>query len=104
MVIVPLLDTFNQTINIALGGQSCTINLRQTTQNGLYFTLYVAGQLVIGGVVCENLNLLIRGLYFGFQGDFSFYDTQGTSDPSSPGLGARYQLCYLSLADLGGIG
>ncbi len=104
MLIVPLIDVYNQTVNFSAGGQSCTINLRQTTQNGMYFTLYVGGTLIIGGVLCENLNLLVRSLYLGFAGDFCFLDLQGSSDPSSPGLGTRYVLCYLSVADLNGLG
>ena len=38
--------------------------------------------------------------YLGFVGDLMFSDTQGTSDPSSPGLGTRYLLMYIEASDL----
>ena len=103
MLIVPLLDVVNQTINVTLGGQACTIVVRQTTNNGVFLTLYVAGVLVLGNTICENLNLIVKNLYLGFLGDLAFFDTQGSNDPSSPGLGSRYILCYFSAADLNGV-
>jgi hypothetical protein len=55
-------------------------------------------------VICQNLNRIVRDLYLGFVGDVLFCDTQGTDDPSSPGLGTRFVFCYLSPSDLGGAG
>jgi hypothetical protein len=46
----------------------------------------------------------VRSLWLGFSGDLMFSDTQGSSDPSSPGLGTRYLLFYLTSDDLQGIG
>jgi hypothetical protein len=104
MQIIPVQDTPNQQVQITLGGQPCTINLYQTLDQGFYCDLYVGGALVIGGVICQNLNRIVRDLYFGFVGDLAWNDLQGSSDPSSPGLGTRYEFLYLTPADLGGRG
>ena len=49
---------------------------------------------------CEDRNRIVRDLYLGFVGDLCFMDTQGTTDPVSPGLGLRYVLVYLDAFDL----
>lgn len=110
MQIIPIADVFSQTISPQLAGQNCKINLYQKS-TGFYCDLYVNGSLLIGGVICQNLNRIVRSLYLGFVGDLCFYDTQGTAsvpstglDPSSPGLGTRYLLLYLEAADLNGVG
>lgn len=103
MMVVPIADTYAQTLNVTLANQACTINLYQKSTN-LYCDLYVSDSLIIGGVICRNLVKIVRDLYLGFVGDFTFYDTQGASDPSSSGLGTRYIFVYLELSDLGGAG
>ncbi len=103
MQIIPILDVPSQSFNVQLGGQSCTIDLYQNI-TGLYCNLYSNNSLVVGGVVCLNLNRIVRDLYFGFAGDLAFQDTQGDSDPYNPGLGTRFLLMYLSPTDLGGLG
>lgn len=101
MQIIPVQDVCNQSVQVTLGGQACNIDLYQTLDQGFYCDLYVNNTLVIGGVICQNLNRIVRDLYFGFVGDLCWNDTQGSSDPSSPGLGARYEFLYLTPADLG---
>ena len=103
MQIVPIKDVYAQSFSVQLGNQPCQINLYQRS-TGFYCDLYVNNVLIIGGVICQNLNRIVRDLYLGFVGDLMFNDTQGTSDPSSPGLGTRYQFCYLEVSDLGGLG
>ena len=110
MLIVPINDVPSQSINVQLANQNCTINLYQKS-TGFYCDLYVNDTLIIGGVICQNLNRIVRSLYLGFAGDLCFFDTQGSitlpsngQDPSSPGLGSRYLLCYLETADLNGVG
>lgn len=100
MQTIPLTDKYSQTVSAQLGGKSCRLNLYQKS-TGFFCDVYVNDALCVGGVICQNQNLLIRNNYLGFVGDLMFQDTQGTDDPSSPGLGTRYQLCYLSVADLG---
>lgn len=97
--IVPLNANPNQIVTVGLGNQTCQIAVRQTSK-GLFLSLYVNNTLIIGGVICQNLNRIVRDLYLGFAGDLVFYDTQGTSDPDYTGLGARFLLVYLSPSDL----
>lgn len=101
MQIVPLQAVPSQTLTINLANQICTIDVYQKL-SGLYMNLYIEGQTdpVIGGVLCENLNRIVRDLYLGFVGDFCFIDSQGTSDPTYDGLGTRYNLAYLEASDL----
>ena len=63
--------------------------------------------MIVCGVLCENLNRIVRSLYLGFSGDFVFFDTQGGNDPQDPiytGLGSRFVLVYLTPSDLDGLG
>lgn len=99
MIIVPARAFPSQTFNIQLGGQSVTLNVYQRL-SGLYMDVLVSGTLIIGGVICENLNRIVRSLYLGFIGDFGWFDTQGLTDPVYTGIGTRYFLAYLEASDL----
>lgn len=99
MQVIPLNPVANQTTRIILNQQACKINVYQKS-TGLYCDLYVNDALVIGGVVCQDLNRIVRDAYLGFIGDLAFFDTQGNSDPVSSGLGSQYVFLYLSPADL----
>lgn len=99
MQTIPTIATPSQTLSVTLAAQPCKINVYQTTQ-GLFLDLYVNDVLIIGGVICENANRIVRSLYLGFVGDLMFFDTQGTDDPVYTGLGARWQLIYLAASDL----
>ena len=99
MQLIPLQATPSQTVNVQLSGQSCTLNVYQKS-TGLFMDVLVNDVLIIGGVICENLNRIVRSLYLGFIGDFSFVDTQGTSDPYYAGIGTRYYLLYLLETEL----
>lgn len=101
---IPVVNTPNQKISVTLGAQNCLINIYQTSSYGLYCDLYVNGALIIGGVICQNLNRIVRNIYLGFSGDLVWNDTQGESDPNYPGLGSQYQLLYLSPEDLAVMG
>lgn len=103
MLVVPLQALPNQTFQIQLAGQPCTIDVYQLAF-GLFVDLYVGGALVAGGVLAENLNRIVRYAYLGFAGDFVFNDTQGKDDPVYTGLGTRFELLYLEEADLEAIG
>jgi len=102
MQIIPVQDVPAQTFDILLGGQQCTINIYQKS-TGLYLDVSETGVPVVAGVACQNLNRIVRDEYLGFTGDLIWQDTQGSSDPTSPGLGARYQLYYLEAADVAAI-
>lgn len=101
---VPLQPVPNQTTQIVLASQNCQMNVYQAPA-GLFMDVSVNDELIIGGVICQNLNRIVRSIYLGFSGDFVFQDTQpdpvnGPSDPSYSGLGSRFQLIYLYAADL----
>lgn len=102
MLVVPLQTLPSQSLQIQLDGQSCTLNVYQYAF-GLFMDVYVAGAPIITGVICQNLNRIVRSAYLGFSGDFAFVDTKGDTDPIYTGLGdssARYQLVYLEESDL----
>lgn len=92
--IIPIKDVYNQTFEVVLGKQNCKIRLHQC-KYGLFCDLYVDDRLIIGGVICQNDNRIVRDVHLGFIGDLVFHDTMGTSDPSSPGLGTRYVFAYV---------
>lgn len=107
MLIIPLQAAPSQVIDVDLAGQVCRIEVYQR-DTGLYLNLYNAAvqppSLYIGGVICENLNRIVRSLYLGFSGDLVFADTQGDEDPIFTGLGTRFLLGYLTAAELAGVG
>src|SRR5579859_385469 len=119
MQIVPLAPNPNQTLQIVLAGQNCSIELSTLggyatvdnvdfTENQPYlaFTLDVSGVSITRTQNCLNLKrLLINRQYLGFAGDFMLVDTQpdpitGPADPQWAGLGTRWQLVYLSPSDI----
>lgn len=103
MQIIPLKDTPTQNFTINLAGQQTQINI-YTRTTGLYCNVYVNNTLIIGGVLCLNLVKIVQNTYLGFVGDLIWQDIQGDTAPSSPGLGTRYILYYLSTDDLKGAG
>lgn len=109
MLIVPLAPVPSQIVLVTLDDQLCTIKV-YAKFFGLYMDLATGDgpDSVINGVICENLNRIVRDDYLGFSGDFCFIDNQGSSDPVYTGLGptasARYVLAYLSVDDLNSLG
>lgn len=107
MQIVPLLSVPSQRVKTVLAGQIVNLSVYQR-RYGLFIDVYINTILEIGGVVCENMNRIIRSKYLnaaaGFSGDFVFFDTQGRDNPTFDGLGTRYRLVYLSQEDLQDIG
>jgi hypothetical protein len=99
MIIVPIQAVPNQTFSILLDGQACQITLT-TRFFGLFLDLTVSNIPTRNGVICLNLNPLIRYPALGFIGDFWFKDTQGSSDPVFSGLGSRFLLQYIEASDL----
>jgi len=99
MKTIPLSAKPSQTLSVLLGGQNCQIRVYQKT-TGVYLDLYVNNAAVVTGVIARDRVLIVRQSYLGFVGDLSFFDTQGTDDPTYDGLGSRYQLVYLEASDL----
>lgn len=94
MYLLNISDAPSQTFDCQLNGQYTNINIYQKS-TGLYCDVYVNDALVIGGVICENLNKIVRNSYLGFSGDLFFLDTEGDDDPQYPGLGSRFLLYYI---------
>ena len=99
MQIVPLQAVANQTLQVDLGGQACTLNVYQQAY-GLYMDVLFGTSPIIQGVICLNGSLIVRSTYLGFIGDFVYMDTQGVSDPIYTGLGTRWLLLYLTADDV----
>ncbi|CAG4888007.1 phage baseplate plug family protein [Paraburkholderia saeva] len=99
MQLVPLSAVPSQRLSILLGGQNCQIKVYQKT-TGVYLDLSVNDAPIVSGIVCRDRVVLVRDVYLGFIGDLSFFDTQGVSDPTYTGFGARFQLVYLEAGDL----
>ena len=98
MQIVPLQPVPNQVTTVSLNGQACQINVRQLFY-GIFVDLLVNNVLIIGGVLAQNLNLIVISPYLGFIGDLMFIDNEGATDPYYTGLGSRYSLAYLAPGD-----
>ena len=103
MLVIPIQAVPAQQLQVTLGGQACQLSIYQKS-TGLFIDVYVAGVLIIGGVVCLNRTVIVRDIYLGFVGDLAFVDTQGSTDPTYTGLGVRYLLYYLTPADLSAAG
>lgn len=99
MIVVPLQPVPNQTLQIQLGGQPCTITVWQYAY-GLFFSLQVGVIPICFTVPCLDGVLLVRFPYLDFDGDFVFVDTQRDSNPVYTGLGSRWQLVYLTPAEV----
>jgi len=99
MLIIPINPVPSQVLNVQLADQACTIRIYQKFY-GIYLDLLVSDVLIIGGVKCEDRNRIVRDIYLGFLGDLTFIDNQGLSDPTFTGLGSRFSLAYLTVADL----
>lgn len=104
MQIIPTQPIPNQTLQVQLALQPCTIDIRQLLY-GIFVDVYVGGTLIIAGVLAENLNRIVRSAYLGFVGDLVFFDTEigvGGDDPIYTGLGSRFILIYLEETELPG--
>lgn len=99
MQIIPLQPIPNQTVTVNLNGQNTQVDV-YTTPFGLFMNVYVSNTLVVAGVICQNLNRIVRDLYLNFQGDLAFLDSQGDADPVYTGLGSRFSLGYLEPDEL----
>lgn len=103
MQVIPLQPVPAQIVKATLGEQIVQVKVRQT-RYGVFMDLYADDALIIGGVVCENRNRIVRDAYLGFDGDLAFFDTQGESDPNYDGLGDRFLLAYLTAAEVAAMG
>lgn len=94
MQVIPISDTPAQQVNALLGGQQCQITIKQRS-TGLFLDLAVTNQVIVMTNLCLDRNPIGADAYFGFAGHLEWVDTQGTNDPSYPGLGTRFRLVYV---------
>lgn len=100
MQTIPVQPVPNQGFQCTLGGQQVGLSIYQTDY-GLFMDVFSNGSPVVAGTICEDVNRIVRDTYLGFAGDFVWYDTTGAgADPIYTGLGARFLLIYLEVADL----
>ena len=95
---IPLRATPNQSMQIVLGAQNCTLRLYTRAEGGvehLYCDLAVDQSLVWGGVICQNRGILKLYGYLPFGGQLLFVDMEGDDDPVWSGLDNRFRLVYL---------
>lgn len=90
---IPLQSVPAQSLAIQLGGQSCTISVRQRS-TGLFLDLRVNDVPIASGLLCRDRVWLIRDAYLGFAGDLAFVDTIGSDDPNYTQLADRFQLLW----------
>lgn len=95
---VPLQAVPSQQLQIVLGGQNCQIAV-YLIGAALFVDLNSNNTDISTAVLALNGIVLVPTVYFGFEGNLVFVDTQGTSDPTYDGLGSRYQLMYVTEAD-----
>lgn len=104
MQVIPIRPLKNQSLQVQLAEQAIALNIYQLAY-GLFVDVYKDNALIIGGVIAQSLNRIVRDAYLGLVGDFTFIDTQAApgqpgDDPIYTGLGDRFQLVYLEAADL----
>ena len=112
MLIVPLAAVPSQTLSIALNGQAVDLavyTLGFPGSQNMYVDLQSNGEPIVNTRMARAYSgssteappfLLLDSLYWGFEGDFLFIDTQGDADPVYTGLGTRWQLVYFDPSDL----
>ena len=117
MQAIPLTAVASQNFAITLGNQACQVSLYQRGYNGaaaMYLDLVSNGAQILTGRIVRSYGavpdtrapLMLTGRrYLGFAGDLVMIDTQAsltnqTEDPQPSGLGTRWQLLYLEVADL----
>lgn len=105
MEVIPLNATQSQTLTTTLNpgagftSQFARINVYQKFY-GLFLDLLLDESYVAAGVICQNLNPMIRDANGAFIGELIFLDSQGNADPEYTGLGTRWSLLYLTVIDL----
>lgn len=102
MQLIPVQPIPNQGLQVTLANQQVALSIYQTDY-GLFMDVISNGAAVVTGVLCENQNRIVRDAYFGFVGDFEWYDTSGQGvDPIYIGISSQFVLVYLEAADLQG--
>lgn len=100
MQIIPLQVTPNQSLDIVLNGQACTINVYQKG-TAVYVDLFINDAAIVTGILALNQVLIVREAYLGFLGDIAFIDMLATNaDPQYTGFGNQFLLVYFLPTEL----
>jgi hypothetical protein len=99
MLIISINPVPSQSLQVNLSGQNVGLNIYQKS-TGLFIDVYLNGTLLVGGVICQNENLIVRDTYLGFPGDLAFIDNVSNTDPYYTGLGDQYSLVWLQPSDV----
>jgi len=94
MRLIPIQATRNQDRTVQLGGINYGLHIFQNTE-GVFMTVSQAGNVIVASALCRDRVRIIRDAYLGFNGDLTFFDTQGTNDPQWQEFGTRYVLAWL---------
>lgn len=95
MQIIPLQPFPSQTIQTVLDGDQFQIAVYQK-MTGVFVDISVNGVLTNAAVLAVNGVPLMIAYWKTPPGNLLFVDTQGQDDPEYTGLGARFQLAYLT--------
>jgi hypothetical protein len=99
-LVIPIQPVPAQTVLTVLSNQNCQINIYQRNKS-LYVDLNSNGtDMCIGCLALNAVPLDACNSYDGFQGNLYLIDTQGSEDPQYTGLGARWQLVYLTVDEV----
>lgn len=99
MLQIPTQPVPSQQLQAVLGNQNCQIAIYQKPC-GMFVDINSNGVDVSSGILARNAVPLCPFNYNGFVGNLIILDTQGASDPTYSGLGSRFQLVYLTAAEL----
>lgn len=97
---IPIQPVPSQILLVSLGGQNVQVAI-YLKSTGLYVDINVNGVDMSVGIIALNaVPLDSANSYDGFQGNLFLVDTQGSDDPLYTGLGSRWQLVYLTAAEI----
>lgn len=99
MIKIPLIPVPDQQFNVTLDGQNCTIRLF-SRMGKLFMDLAVDETLVFAGLSCVLGLPVNSSRAYAFAGELWFIDTEAQVDPAYEGLGSRFQLLFISEAEL----
>ena len=94
MMTVPLRQEPNQSLQIVLGEQNCTLRFISRGVN-LYCDLAIDQTVMCSGFICLNLVGFMLYVYLSFRWLLYFVYMFGYVDPHWSGLGDRFQLVYV---------
>ena len=100
---IPVEAIPNQTFNITLNEQNCTIHLYQRGEY-LYMDLSVDGEVIRQGMICLVDISLLQYTVQGFSGYLFFTDMRGAGGtPTYTELGSRYILFYATEEEMANV-